>query len=149
MAIKIYALMDGITCLYVGKTKNSLLRRASGHRHKKSKCYTKYIPDDIKWTIELIEECDNSIGRLREQYWYDTLEPLYNDRRPGQTGAEWYQKNKDRVISNSQKENRKETRHLWYQKNKAYVIKRNNEYKKAKKAQILQEYPAYSLLHQS
>ena len=142
MATKIYALMDGITCLYVGKTKNSLSLRANGHRHKKSKCYTKYIPDNIQWTIELIEECNNSIARLREQYWYDTLEPLYNDRRPGQTGAEWYQKNKDKVISNGQKENRKERRHLYYEKHKEAFIFMNNYRRSLKKAQMAQLHPA-------
>ena len=128
MVTKIYALMDGITCLYVGKTKNSLSLRANNHKHKKSKCYTKYIPDDIQWTIELIEECDNSIVRLREQYWYDTLEPLYNKNRPGQTGAEsskaYREKHKEQTIAYFK---------IYRQNNKEKRNARQRAWRKAKK----------------
>lgn len=41
------------------------------------------------WEIKLLEECDDEQGVAREQYWYDTLMPLYNKQRPGQTKQEY------------------------------------------------------------
>jgi hypothetical protein len=115
--------------LYVGQTKDSLLRRESGHRTKSNNCCSKYIPDNIQWTIELIEECEDNISIQRERYYIELLEPLFNYKIPGRT-------NKEAVKA-------------WEQKNKEKRNIYKKKLRKAKKAQIAQEHPAYSLLHQS
>ena len=123
--------MDGITCLYVGKTID-MKKREYTHRLKhSSNSNSKYIPDNIQWTMELIEECDNSIGHLREQYWYDTLQPLYNYQRPGNTlkeSVEQYHKNhKEEIKQYRQKykeENKERIRSYMKTYLKAYYIKK-------------------------
>ena len=84
----IYGLYSGQLVLYVGKTILSLKTREINHRSKGNAASSKYIPSYIDWEIKLIEECEESQGTLREQYWYDTLKPLYNMQRPGQTEKE-------------------------------------------------------------
>ena len=80
--------MSGITCLYVGKTKN-LKQREYDHRRKNNSCHSKYIPDNTEWTIELIEECEDNISIQRERYYIEYLEPLYNKIIPGRTKKEY------------------------------------------------------------
>jgi len=87
--VYIYALMSGQLVLYVGKTKR-LKRREWQHRKRYSQC-SKYIPDYMEWTMKVLEETTEALGTTREQYFYDTLDPLYNHKRPGQTKEE-YQK---------------------------------------------------------
>jgi len=84
----IYGLYSGQLVLYVGKTKSTLKRRAIQHRSKYNDTSSKYIPPYIDWEIRLIEECEESNGALKEQYWFDTLKPLYNRCRPYQTRRE-------------------------------------------------------------
>ena len=43
----------------------------------------------MEYDVKLLEECSDEQGVSREQYWYDTLTPLYNYMRPGQTRAEY------------------------------------------------------------
>jgi len=86
---KIYALVSGQLILYVGKTNIKLKKRESNHRAKSNDCYSKYIPDYTDWVIILLEECFDENAIEREQYYYDTLNPLYNHRRPGQTAREY------------------------------------------------------------
>jgi hypothetical protein len=86
--VKIYELVSGQLCLYVGKTSMPLSLRVNAHRSKSNKCHSKYIPDYTDWEIKLIEECDDALATEREQYWYDTKKPLYNKIRPGNTQAE-------------------------------------------------------------
>jgi len=81
--VKIYAIVSGQLVLYVGKTVQSLKQRECEHRHKNNSASTKYIPGYIDWTIKLLEEVPNNQGVLKEQYYYDTLKPLYNTYRPG------------------------------------------------------------------
>jgi len=100
MATKIYALMDGITCLYVGKTKHWKHRERS-HKNKYGNCSSKYIPKDIQWTMELIEECEDNIAKEKERLYIELFNPLYNYQLPGQTNYEakkkWCIKNRDRI----------------------------------------------------
>ena len=81
--------MWGALVLYVGKTTNELRRRATQHRTTHNHTTSKYIPDYMDWEIKLIEECTDEQGLIREQYWYDTLMPIYNYQRPGQSQDEY------------------------------------------------------------
>ena len=74
--------MWGQLVLYVGQTIQTLRKREYKHRCKGNKTCSKYIPKDIDWEIKLLEECENDIATMREQYYYDTLKPFYNRCRP-------------------------------------------------------------------
>jgi len=87
--VYIYALMSGQLVLYVGQTKR-LKKREWEHRKRYSQC-SKYIPDYMEWTMKVLEETTDTLGIQREQYFYDTLDPLYNIKRPGQTKEEYRQ----------------------------------------------------------
>jgi predicted GIY-YIG superfamily endonuclease len=89
---RIYALMCGQLVLYVGQTICTLRKRETEHRSKGNKTYSKYIPKDMEWEIKLLEECEDDIATMREQYYYDTLKPFYNRQRPGQTKKEYKRK---------------------------------------------------------
>lgn len=81
----IYALVSGQLILYVGKTNRTLKQREYGHRRSNNLCGSKYIPEYIDWTIKLLETVTDDQAVTKEQYYYDTLKPLYNCQRPGQT----------------------------------------------------------------
>lgn len=107
--VKIYALVSGQLILYVGKTIMTLKKRETNHRCKK--CNTtksRYIPDYIDWEIKLLEEVTNDQGVIKEQYYFDTLKPLYNYQRPGGTNIQY----KDSI-------SRKETKKKYYLKKKS------------------------------
>jgi len=86
--VKIYSLVSGQLVLYVGKTIQTLKQRECEHRDKKNKTSTRYIPEYIDWTIKLLEEVPDDQGVIKEQYYYDTLKPLYNKYRPGNVEKE-------------------------------------------------------------
>ena len=85
--VKIYALVSGQLVLYVGRT-NNMKQRENYHRGAYNKCHSKYIPSYIDWNIKLLEEVQDNIGKIKEQYYYDTLKPLYNKCRPNTTNKE-------------------------------------------------------------
>ena len=133
----IYGLYSGQLVLYVGKTNVSLKSREANHRTPSNKTSSRYIPPYIDWEIKLIEECKESDGALREQYWYDTLKPLYNRCRPGQTDQEYYQTEARKEVQRryaqsearkeyqrryAQSEAGKESKRRYYQKKKAKEI---------------------------
>ena len=86
--VYIYALVSGQLILYVGQTKDVKIRER-GHRNRKSACASRHIPDYIDWTMKVLEETTDALGTQREQYYYDTLKPLYNHVRPMQTRREY------------------------------------------------------------
>ena len=45
-----------------------------------------------KFTFEILEECDKSILRVREQYYIKKLKPTYNNKRAFQTEEEYIKK---------------------------------------------------------
>lgn len=75
--------------LYVGRTKN-INDRYRKHCTRKDKSGSREIPEDMIWSMVLLEECEDVLGTTREQYYFDTLKPLYNRQRPGQTNREWH-----------------------------------------------------------
>ena len=81
--VKIYALVSGKLVLYVGKTIQSLKQRECEHANKNNTTSSRHIPDYVDWTIKLLEEVTDDQSVLKEQYYYDTLKPLYNTYRPG------------------------------------------------------------------
>ena len=109
--VRIYELTYGGLCLYVGRTKNELRARSWGHTKKANDSSSKYIPDELRpFEIKLLEECSEEQQIAREQYWYDTLMPLYNICRPGQTGKELDQ-TEARKIKKREARNRHYARH--------------------------------------
>ena len=106
--VKIYALVSGQLILYVGKTTRLLTKREYGHRCKNNDTGSKYIPEYIDWTIKLLEEVPDDQGIIKEQYYYDTLKPLYNRCRPGQSQKE------------SQRQSNKRRMHLIVERNRPY-----------------------------
>jgi hypothetical protein len=123
----IYALTSGKLVLYVGKTSQSLTKREYYHRHSSNRCNSRYIPEHIDWTIKLLETVPNNQETIKEQYYYDTLKPLYNRCRPGQTDQEY--ENYDRVkakrheyqATTAYKERKKITDRLLYLKKKQNI----------------------------
>ena len=97
--IKIYALMEDQLVLYVGKTTTDLKERERSHRSKSNATQSRYIPKHCKWEIVEIGEYPDDEGTLWEQFWYDTLDPLYNIQRPGQTTAEYEQSEKRKKLN--------------------------------------------------
>jgi hypothetical protein len=85
----IYALVSGQLILYVGKTTQTLKKRGQQHRRKNNRCCSKYIPEYIDWTIRLLETVTPEKSIEKEKYYYDTLKPLYNYQRPGQSKREY------------------------------------------------------------
>ncbi len=91
--------MWGDLVLYVGKTIRKLNCRANMHRSRINNTHSRYIPDYMDWGIKLLEECSDEQAIKREQYWYDTLMPFYNNKRPGQTKPEY-----DKIYKESHRE---------------------------------------------
>ena len=87
--IYIYALVSDDLVLYVGKTKDKK-KREYEHRYGSSQC-SQYVQEHADWTFKVLEETTEALGTSREQYFYDTLDPLYNTQRPGQTMKEYQQ----------------------------------------------------------
>jgi hypothetical protein len=85
--VTIYALMSDDLVLYVGQT-NRLKRREWDHRNGGSQC-SKYVQEHSDWVLKVLEETTDALGPQREQYFYDTLDPLYNQCRPGQTDKDY------------------------------------------------------------
>ena len=86
----IYALVSGQLILYVGKTNQTLKQRESKHRSRDNS-HSRYIPEYIDWIMKLLEIVPDDQGTVKEQHYYDTLKPLYNKCRPGQTFKEYQQ----------------------------------------------------------
>ena len=65
----------------------------------------------MEWEIKLLEECEDDIATMREQYYYDTLKPFYNNNRPGQTKKEYKRKwKKTEAGKESKKEYKRRSR---------------------------------------
>ena len=95
MSVRIYKIVNDINeKIYVGKTCNSLEKRFAQHlsdaykeQEEKRPLYQairKYGKEHF--SIELIEECEDSLSSIREQYWigyYEGYEKGYNATRGG------------------------------------------------------------------
>ena len=84
----IYALVSGELVWYVGSTTNLAKRK---HNHKKKYARgigSDLIPSEFEWELKVLEKCSMEDRYMREQYHYDTLMPLLNQQRPGQTANE-------------------------------------------------------------
>jgi hypothetical protein len=86
--MRIYALVYEGLILYVGKTTTSLKERLRCHKKPSNPTTSRYIPTYMEYDIKLLEECSDEQGVEREQHWYDTLMPFYNNKRPGGISSE-------------------------------------------------------------
>ena len=131
----IYGLYSGQLVLYIGKTMQSLKARESNHRTIANRASSRHIPPYIDWEIRLIEECQDAQGTLREQYWFDTLKPLYNRCRPGQTDQEYQQTEagKESVRRYQQTEAFKESQRRYDQSEARKEYKRRYQQSEARK----------------
>ena len=120
--MRIYALMSGQLVLYVGKTTQSLSQRAAGHRCHKT-CSSSRIPKECEWKIVLLREVPDTEGGVWERHYYDTLHPLYNERVPNQSSAEWCSVNQERWKTYQQQ---------YYQAHKEAYIEREKKYRASK-----------------
>jgi len=87
--IKIYKLVcDQTELVYVGRTGASLSRRFTNHKSdftcKRGCCSSKILFGMGKVSIHLLEECDKSIKKERERYWYEKL-PCINKQVPNRS----------------------------------------------------------------
>ena len=118
---RIYGLYTEQMCWYIGRTEESLGRRARNHRTVCNEACSKDIPKDFEWDIRLIEECSIENRIARERYWIEELKPFYNRYRPGQTKAE-YMKTEDYKVYKKeyyQTDAYKEYKKAYYQRKKA------------------------------
>jgi len=83
----VYKLEYESLVLYVGRTVD-MKRRYREHCRRRGGGSSE-IPADMAWSMILLEECEDALGVTREQNYYDTLKPLYNRNRPGQTDSEY------------------------------------------------------------
>lgn len=76
----IYALETDGLIWYIGSSKNPKIRLT---HHKNSKTGGGgLISSEYRWNMVILEECDDSIRKQREQHYYDKLLPFYNKIRP-------------------------------------------------------------------
>lgn len=107
--INIYKLIDPITneIRYVGKTKNVLSKRYNEHIYRAKQghdshvyCWIrKLLKNNLKITIELIEECAEENWEEREKYWISYYPNLTNISKGGVTYFGEYHKRSDFVSS--------------------------------------------------
>ena len=121
--VRIYALMEGDLVLYVGKTTMSLKDREACHRCPTNTASSRYIPKDSEWEIVLVDEVPDEEVTKWERHYYETLDPLYNERVPGRTPAEshkiWLIQNREHV---------NECHKIWVQRNREKNREKYNEY---------------------
>jgi len=79
---RIYEIVDCNGLRYVGRTARTLRRRLVRHINdkEKGKYYSSSKLDLDNCDINLLEVCDDSVKKEREQYWMDKLDCV-NDRR--------------------------------------------------------------------
>ena len=139
----VYGLFTGQLCWYVGSTTNAK-RREREHRRKDDKGVgASLIQDEYEWEFKVLEECMAEEKIAREQYWYDTLHPLVNMQRPGQTHAEsvkqWKEVNREHNAAKYRQ---------WYEANrerKAAYQRQHRTLKRASRANSEQSQAAPSL----
>ena len=83
---KIYEIVDCNELRYVGSTEQKYLsKRLSGHKGDKKSgknCSSRKLDLD-NCDINLLEECDVSVKKEREQYWMDKLDCVNYQRANG------------------------------------------------------------------
>ncbi len=65
--------------LYIGSTKKSLSRRLSGHKNYKCQkrwCVSHKIINNNDYIIYEIEQCEENMRDIREQYWLDNTDNI-------------------------------------------------------------------------
>lgn len=82
---RIYEIVDCNGLRYVGRTARTLRRRLVRHINdkEKGKYYSSSKLDLDNCDINLLEVCDDSVKKEREQYWMDKLDCVNNIRANG------------------------------------------------------------------
>ena len=157
---RVYALMAGQLVLYVGSTIQTLKRRESDHTKTDNPCASKHIPKDCEWVMKLLEECSADERLAREQYYYDLLKPLYNERNPIKDEMlrkataqkyleQYYQRNREKLIQRTKDyaENNKEAiserNKVHYENNKDVVCEKVRAYREANLEKVKAREKAY------
>ena len=86
-SIGVYGLFDSDLCLYIGSTIN-FRSREKQHRTGSDASGSRNIPKYMQWEMRILEECATEERKYRERYYYDTYNPLYNQRNPHFTHEE-------------------------------------------------------------
>ena len=104
--------------IYIGKTKGSIENRLNGHfRASKNNKFNRYFYNAINkygeenFSIQIIEECDNSLLNNREKYWIDKLNSYdknigYNSTLGGDGGDTYTYQTEERKIEISNKKSK-------------------------------------------
>lgn len=82
--IKIYQILDltNGNC-YIGSTRQKYLsKRISRHRDKSNTCYSKYIIENGKYKVNLLEMFEDvTIRKERERFWINNVENCINKNK--------------------------------------------------------------------
>jgi predicted GIY-YIG superfamily endonuclease len=139
----IYTLETDGVIWYVGKTQD-VKNRLRQHRSKKG-YGADLIPKEYKWNMNIISETISEEDSIRkEQEAYDTLNPLFNKCRPGQTRSEYEESRRQHKLS-YMKEYSKKTKDtkdsyngIYYYENQEIIIQKAKAYRDANKDMINQ-----------
>jgi hypothetical protein len=133
----IYCIEDINDLKYVGKTKQKLNDRLTGHRGSKKNegdCSSKKL-NLYNCIIYSLEECEEGLSREREKYWINKLDCVNHFKLNGENKENRKKYNKKRYAEN--KEYHKNHFKNYYEKNKEKIKARrreryriNNEYVK-------------------
>ena len=113
-------------CIYVGSTKNTIVKRKNLHKQKAKeqpeRLLYKYIIENGGWdcfAFEILEECNEDLKQV-ERKWFDKLNPICNIYRPIISKEEDMEHRRQRAIKYyyDDIENKKQKHRDWYNENK-------------------------------
>ena len=164
---KIVCLDPTITDLYVGSTTN-LIRRKCAHKNTciniNNKHHNLYVYTFIRdnggfenWQFVVVRRYNNIKTKeellRKERKYIDKLKPTLNKHLPLQTPAEYYVKNKEKILKRVKEyrlenlEKITERGKEYYQKNKTEILKDCKEYRDNNKGKIKERNKQYRELH--
>lgn len=114
--VTIYSLQTDHIIWYVGSTAQNPSHRLNHHRSVSNDTASRHISKEYEYELVILETCDQERRIEREQYYYDKLQPLYNEIRPGQTKKQYYERNKNVILQKHKQ---------WREENKQKLIERN------------------------
>lgn len=122
----IYSLQTEGLIWYIGSTTDAY-KRQYNHHSISNKTSSRFIPKEYEYKLIVLEICPLETRHEREQYFIDTLHPLYNEKRTIKDPLylQNYRKENKEKISDYNKQYVKnntdkvcETQKKWYERNK-------------------------------